>query len=113
MARAAHEQLENDLKAAGREVERADQAVRVAVAALVMPRAKQMAEEAAGLRGRYLTRMFAISALAERLDGFKHLDFSIRDEEYKQLCVSVREPWTAAIERLMRDASADLPMIED
>ena len=41
---------------------------------------------------RCLTRMFAIGALAERLDGFTQFDFSIRDEEYRKLCASVRDP---------------------
>jgi hypothetical protein len=112
-ARSAVTRLESDLEEAEHAAERASKGVRAIISAVLVPVAKRMAEEAGALRGQYLTRMFAISALAERLDGFTHLDFSIRDEEYKQLCVSVREPWIAAIERLMSDSSADLPMIED
>jgi hypothetical protein len=112
-SRAAVVRLENNLADAEDAAKRAAGGVRAVVSAMLAPVAKRLADEAGILRGQYLTRMFAIAAMAERLDGITHLDFSIRDQEYRTLCASVRDPWTAAIERLKSDASAEVPVIED
>jgi DNA repair exonuclease SbcCD ATPase subunit len=112
-ARSAVTRLERDLKDCEREVERADEAVRAAIAAMLQPTAQKMIDEAKHFRAEYLKRQHAIDAMAERLDGFKRLDFSVGDDEYRALCVSFRGPWTAAIERLTRDGDAPLPAIEE
>jgi hypothetical protein len=108
-ARSAVTRLEADLKDAEDAAKRAAGGVRAIVAAILAPLAEKMRNEAQHLRAEYLKRQHAIDAMAERLDGFTHLDFSVRDEEYRALCASVRQPWLDAIETLKRDADAPLP----
>jgi hypothetical protein len=112
-ARSAITRLEADLKHVQYMAEGADKAVRAAIAEVLRPMAKRLTEEAAQFRAEYLKRQHVMDALAMRLDGFTHIDFSIQDAEHRALCATVRQPWFDVIERLKRDASTELLTIED
>jgi hypothetical protein len=109
MVRAAHRQLEADLKDSEHEAARAAKDVTAAIAVVLKPAAQKMIEEAQRLRVEYLKRQHAIDAMAMSLDGFKHLDFSVRDDEYRALCATVRQPWLDVIKALREDPDAALP----
>jgi hypothetical protein len=109
-ARSAVARLEADLKDAERAAERAAKDVSVAIAAALAPVARQLAEEARRFRAEYLKRQHAIDAMAMNSNAFTHLDFSVGEEEHRQLCAAVRQPWLDAIEALKQDADAPLPL---
>ena len=107
MARAAREQLENDLKDAERAVERTVNVVNAAVAAVLKPTALRMIEEAKGFRAAFLQRQYALDALCMSVDGFERLRFDVREEEHRQLCGSVRQSWLDSIAALKRGGDID------
>jgi hypothetical protein len=107
MARAAHEQLETDLKDVEREAARADRGVRNATAEVLKPTALQMLEEAKHFRAEFLRRQHALDAMD--IGGLERLQLGVSEQEYRQLCATVRQPWLDAIAALKRDADARLP----
>ena len=109
-ARAALTRLvERDLKDAEHEVERADKAVRAAIAAVLKPTAQKMIEEAKHFRAEYLTRMFAVGVMVDGGLGVERVRFDISPDEYRQYCAAVGRTWETAIKALREDADAPLP----
>ena len=98
-SRAAVSRLETDLQEAEHAAERASKGVRAIISALLKPVAERMREEASALRVQYLTRMYAVAAMAEQLDGISYLRFDISEAENRQLRATIGQSWSDAIWR--------------
>ena len=111
-SRAAVSRLETDLQEAQHAAKRAGKGVRAIISALLKPVAERMREEASSLRVQYLTRMYAVAAMAEQLDGISYLRFDIGEAEHRQLRATISQSWLDAIDALARDSSAAIPSLD-
>jgi hypothetical protein len=117
-ARAAHEQLEGELKDVELAAARAGKAVDAALAAMLEPLARRMLEAACSHRLRFLTAQAALSVLGRLWDPWTEISKTIdrtagSSDADTRVSIATRQQWVTAVEALKMDADAKLPSLGD